>query len=387
MGLADPPLQGLESAMKKGEETGQVRAERLDEEEWTTVLEGFDDATLYQSWSYGAVRWGVPHLSHLVVTRGRQVVGAAQVRILRFPWGRSGIAYVPWGPLWRRRGGENGPENLRIVLRALYREYAVRRGLLLRIVPAEAAGESEPTLLSVLAAEGFQKQDRPAPYRTILVDLRPPLEELRKNLLSRWRRELAVAERKHLRVRQGGTPELFEVFLPLYQQMLKRKKFTPGVDILEFRSLQRRLPDPLKMQVFIAESEGEPVAGVVVSCIGERGIYLLGATGDRGLKSRGSFLLHWRAMQWLKERGARSYDLGGIDPEANPGGYHFKKGLAGRDVSHLGRFEACENRWSQLLTRSGDQVSRVSGHVPVPFKRFLRKALSPLHRAESGCVR
>jgi hypothetical protein len=40
-------------------------------------------------------------------------------------------------------------------------------------------------------------------------------------------------------------------------------------------------------------------------------------------------------MLWLKEHGARGYDLGGIDPEANPGGYHFKSGFGGVDMTQL----------------------------------------------------
>jgi lipid II:glycine glycyltransferase (peptidoglycan interpeptide bridge formation enzyme) len=35
-----------------------------------------------------------------------------------------------------------------------------------------------------------------------------------------------------------------------------------------------------------------------------------------------------------------AYDLGGIDPDGNPGVYHFKSGLGGRDITCAGPFQA-----------------------------------------------
>ena len=86
------------------------------------------------------------------------------------------------------------------------------------------------------------------------------------------------------------------------------------------------------------------MAGLVASAMGDSAVYLLGATSDSGLNSKGAFLLQWTWIQWLKENGCESYDLGGIDPERNPGVYHFKSGLAGLDVTAglpAGRLQQC----------------------------------------------
>ena len=61
----------------------------------------------------------------------------------------------------------------------------------------------------------------------------------------------------------------------------------------------------------------------------------LGATSDDGLNAKGAYLLQWTLIQWLKENGIKWYDLGGIDPEGNPGVYSFKRGLSGTDVSSI----------------------------------------------------
>ena len=77
--------------------------------------------------------------------------------------------------------------------------------------------------------------------------------------------------------------------------------------------------------------------------MGDSAIYLLGATSDDGLNAKGSYLLQWTLIQWLKENGVRWYDLGGIDPEGNPGVYYFKRGFSGADVCQLTPLVACKH--------------------------------------------
>ena len=47
----------------------QVEVDRATTAEWSSMLDLFDDANLYQTWSYGAVRWGRKNLSHLAVAK------------------------------------------------------------------------------------------------------------------------------------------------------------------------------------------------------------------------------------------------------------------------------------------------------------------------------
>ena len=61
----------------------QVEVDRVTPAEWSSMLDLFDDANLYQTWSYGAVRWGRKNLSHVVLKRNDEVVGIAQLRIVR----------------------------------------------------------------------------------------------------------------------------------------------------------------------------------------------------------------------------------------------------------------------------------------------------------------
>src|SRR5208283_5725305 len=126
------------------------------------------------------------------------------------------------------------------------------------------------------------------------------------------------------------------------------------------------------MRIVICEDKGVPVAGLVASAMGNSAIYLLGATSDDGLNSKGAYLSQWTLIRWLKERGAKSYDLGGIDPETNPGVYHFKRGFSGADVCHINPLVASDSAVSSAIVKAGLAVQRT-----------LRGSLSRLSLARS----
>ncbi len=92
---------------------------------------------------------------------------------------------------------------------------------------------------------------------------------------------------------------------------------------------------------------------LVASAIGDSAIYLLGATSDAGLHSKGAYLLHWHLIDWLKAKGTRWYDLGGIDPERNPGVYQFKKGFSGADVCQIEPLVMYESAVSFAMVKAG----------------------------------
>ena len=330
-----------------------VEIDRVTRNEWSSLLLQFDDATIYQTWSYGSVRWGRHNLSHLVLKRGDEVVGLAQVAIKKMPVINAGIAYIPWGPLWQPKAAEKDTGILQNLIQALKDEYIMRRGLLLRIAPCVIENDSLD-VATIFSSEGFQRNLSFSPYRTLLLDLTPSLEELRKGMAQKWRNQLNRAEKNGLKVIEGTEDRLYHIFLTLQKEMLDRKEYLPGVDYDEFREIQKDLPEPLKMRIIVCEFQGKPVSTSIGSAIGNTGIYLLGATGTEGLNLKGSYLLQWRMIQWLKDKGCRWYDLGGINPEKNPGVYHFKAGLSGKDVCHIGQFEICPSVLSRIVVKFGE---------------------------------
>lgn len=333
----------------------------IDAPEWCQILEQFDDANIYQTWSYDEVRCGRDKISHLLLKKNGDVVAVAQARIVTVPLIKAGIAYVRWGPLWCRHDDKPNPETFCQAIRALRNEYACKRGLVLRLYPAVFDNE-QSCFLPILKQEGFSLFSKEKLSRTLILDLRLPLEELRKGLRPHWRRYLKVAEKNGLDIVEGIDDRVFETFVKIYREMVARKRFPEPNDINEFRLIQERLPDKYKMKVLLCRSGGEVCAGLVCSVIGNTAVYLFGATSDYGLKLRGAYLLHWKLIEWLKENGVESYDLNGIDPVVNPGTYKFKAdlcGINGKDVYFLGRFDSCTNVLSHSCVASGDSLRMI----------------------------
>lgn len=335
-----------------------VEIDRVDEHAWHCILGMFEDANLAQTWSYGAARWGGGNLSHILLKRDGEIVAAAQAVIRRVPLVGAGMAYVKCGPLWQRRGKPRDLEMLRQVLRAL-REFYIRRcGLLLRIFPAPTT-EDIGAMRSIFKKEGFERDFSIGTPRTVFMDLSHSLEDLRSSLKPTWRRNLVLAERNNLFIKHGVSDELFDSFVTLYRQMLGRKRIVGVVRIDYFKEMQRTLPEALKMRVMICEHQGEAIAGLVVPYIGNTAQNVLAATGDRGLDLRGSYLLHWRMLEWLKAQGCRWYDLDAVNHAFYPGISQFKMGFAGRlgcEAERVGRFEYCASTPSRLSIRAGEQL-------------------------------
>lgn len=346
----------------RGLEAGySAEVDTVDEAAWYQLLGRFDDANIYQTWAYGLVRNGRQNISHLVLRREDQVVAIAQCRIEKLPGIGAGIAYVMWGPVWRPRGLRPEPEVFRQAIRALRHEYAGRRGLLVRIYPTLFEEESAE-FLTILQEEGFGTGGSKQRARTIVMDITSPADEIRKGLRPHWQRELKVAEKQKVEIHDGDDDESFGLFIGMYKEMVARKRFREPNDIQEFREIQRRLPIEFKMKILLCHSPEGLCAGMIASCVGATAVYLFGATSTMGMKTRGSYLLQWSFIQWLKEQGVSQYDLNGINPEANPGTYKFKSDLAGdrgRDVRFLGRFESCENMVSFACVSIGERLRAI----------------------------
>ncbi|HSA94597.1 MAG TPA: hypothetical protein VLJ16_01005, partial [Acidobacteriota bacterium] len=81
----------------------------------------------------------------------------------------------------------------------------------------------------------------------------------------------------------------------------------------------------------------------------------LGATGNRGLSSKASFLLWWEMIKDARARGADYCDTATVHEGRNPGGHFFKQGLAGKDAQEsrfVGRFDAYRSRLLFLLMKT-----------------------------------
>ena len=229
----------------------------MPEPEWHAISELFDDASIYQSRAYAEICWRRSKLTHLVLRKANDVVAAAQIRLVKLPVIKAGIAYIRWGPMFRRKGRPVDPEIFESALTALREEFGRRQGLLLRLIPNVYVGDPwEATIRRTLLTQEFTEDPQTSPYRTLRVDLKPSMEEVRKGFHQRWRNKLKNAEKAGYTVSHEDSDAYYAQFLVAYDQMMARKRFPTTVDVREFAELQHRLREPQRMQIFHCTRDG-----------------------------------------------------------------------------------------------------------------------------------
>ncbi|MBN1981888.1 MAG: peptidoglycan bridge formation glycyltransferase FemA/FemB family protein [Chitinivibrionales bacterium] len=352
-------------------------ATTLSQHEWTSILSQFSDASICQSWEYGAVRWGSGALHHILLKKNQTVVAAAQVRLLKLPMIPVRMAYIATGPVWKPRFLKPDHQNYRLILAALAHEYCVKQNSSFIVLKSQEFKESNSAISAISRDERFyQLSHFFSPNRqTIFVDLRPTEEELRKQLDKKWRHSLKCAEKEELAIAEGYDDKLFTTFIGLYTELKKSKGFI-GVDVEEFKKIQSMSDKNNRMRITICYHQGRPVSGSVCSLMGDTVIGLLSATNAEGRKVRAYYLLQWDEILWARKAGALRYDLNGINPKRNPSVYHFKAGLNGVERTFAGVFfygKTLFHSWSVLALQS--LLTVIHSVVHFQRKRNVKKSV------------
>jgi hypothetical protein len=328
-------------------QNGSTRAARpevvgLDRSQWQLAVRPFADYSYRQSRAYGehlAAKRGATS-EHVAIRCGDETVALADVRIKRLPMIGGGLAYISGGPLVRRLDSpDDALERLDLSLEALVAEFVHGRGLTLRVVAPIGLPEENEAVAGRLQAAGFVRAERGKHYRTVLLDVDRPADEIRSSLHRHWRRHLNGSERNDLEVTFGTEPDRFEVIARMSEALRARKGFELDLDARFYADVQRDLDEEDRLVVGLVMKDGTPVAGNITAIHGDAAVYLVGASTEAGLENKAGYLMHWRTIELIRERGVPWYDLGGIDPVANPGVTSFKLRTNGVDVTAAGPFE------------------------------------------------
>ena len=177
---------------------------------------------------------------------------------------------------------------------------------------------------------------------TVIVDLSQPLELIMEQMKPKWRYNARLAIKKGVTVRRAGVEESV-VFYRLLEETAARDGiaihgYNYYRDILESDWYMGVKPD---IRLYLAEHDGEILAGIVTLFRGSYAVYLYGASSDKKRNLMAPYALQVKAMEDAKEFGCDDYDLFGIPPDENPshpmaGLYRFKTGFGGVVVHRVG---------------------------------------------------
>lgn len=332
---------------------------------WDEILENFEDSSLEQCAHYARARWPRRDEAGPVVRdKHGNPVAMARVATARLPIIGGGVAYVKFGPVWRRRGDALEPARYREAIGAIVDLYVRRRGLLLTVHPRPHP-EAQEIETQILKEFGFRQRRPSADRHRYIVKLIANESERRSALGTNWRRNLVKAEREGFRVAEESSVNAILSFQSLHAEMVARKNASQSDPIHLLARLVADLPSQLKPRIFLASLTGEVVAGAVVARHGDVAYYLYGATSDRGVAVRAGYFLQWHITGLLADEGAELYDLGGA--VGSHGLERFKQGLLGKaaqPVEMAGEWDFWEGTVGRLRGDILHRVRRMTTRTP-----------------------
>lgn len=275
---------------------------------------------LVQSWDYAQAKAeidGVSAKRGVFAIDGQPI--AIMVALRRLP----GIWRLNRGPLLLR---EVTPTEQVELLRVIGRVFS---GRLLAIAPDLEAGGRH---WLALAEFGFRPR-KCLPWTTVWLDLTQSAEALRGGLSGKWRNALSFAERAGLEFLAEQGDDGFAWMVARHQEAMQTKGYS-STPVAMLHALRAEAA----LFVFRASLGGVAVGGIGVARHGTGATYLVGWNGGEGRNVKANQFLLWQAVIWLRARGVKQFDLGGIDESQQPGIAEFKLGMGGRRVELAGEF-------------------------------------------------
>ena len=330
-----PSASARDAGVVIGTDSGlTLREGGIDARSWDKWLAAASYPTLEQAWAYGEAMEGVSpyHAIRLTLwpTEDDGAKGQPLAIAQAHEWRLFGlrIAKLTRGPLFLRPVTDDQRRSALRLIKSRWRLYRLQALFWTPELEGEA-GHAD------MRALGLRRVI--TGYHTPVLDLSPPIEDLRRGLHGKWRNQLKAAEgsRLRLKVAKGGLD--LNTLLMHHERDRKKRRFpAPSAAFTKLMiDLDR---DRNVASVHSAWLAGEMVAGVLIIRHGRTAVNFMAWSGKTGRKLNAGNLLLWTAIKALKEQGAEQFDLGGVDGRAMPGISRFKMGLSGRLIGLSGTY-------------------------------------------------
>ena len=308
----------------------QARAHILQLSAWGTLKSAF-------GWSATQVE----------INDNGHIIAGAQILFRSLPFHLGTMAYIPMAPYIKH----NTPDTEKHLWNLIDTEAKKHGARFLKWEPGIYLPEDEQPDFKRL---GFHPSPQTVqPPRTVLIDIRGDDDTILSRMNQGTRRKIRTGEKKGVRFYQGSREDVTK-FTRMMNTTGTRNEF--GVHQPEYYEKAFELfPDDAAL--FLAEHEGDDLAGIMVFALGRYAIYLYGASSNIKRNLMATYGIQWEAIQWARQRGCIYYDMWGIPDEDETtleaefenrsdglwGVYGFKRGWGGEVVRSLGAWDKVYN--------------------------------------------
>ena len=206
---------------------------------------------------------------------------------------------------------------------------------------------------TVLAPPELNNEDTVQPKDTLVLELDKTVEQLLADMHPKTRYNIALANKKGVKMRVSQKQEDLKHFLSLIKKTASRQQINTHSEKY-YQILWQSLLKNNTGKLYLAEINGKIVAANLLIEFGNAVTYLHGASDYEHRKFMAPHLLQWQAIKDAKENNFEIYDFWGIAPAdgSKPkweGFTRFKKGFGGRIISYPGTKIFVYNRqWYSL---------------------------------------
>lgn len=185
------------------------------------------------------------------------------------------------------------------------------------------------------------------PEWTQMLDISKSEETLLKEMKSKTRYNIRLAEKKGVTVKEESTNEGFEKFIQLYFETTERQKYYGHT-----KQYHNIIWDQLKngtAHILIAYYEGKPLSAYELFYFNKTLYYPYGGSSEEHRDVMASNLIMWEAIKLGKKLGATNFDMWGslapdYDPQSPWSGFtKFKEGYGTHFVEFVGSYDLVIN--------------------------------------------
>lgn len=280
-----------------------------------------------------------------IMDKGKIIAGALIIKY-ELPFNRSYL-YIPRGPVlgWDKIKNSDkinqDQESLMMILDEVKKFGQNENSIFLRIDPEIEAKDNHFEFWKQI---GFTKSPKEIqPKMTVVLDLLQPHEQILKNMKSKTRYNIHLAERKGVKIKISTNISGIDTFYDLMLKTSRRDNFYPHTK-KHYQDLIKILGLKNIAKIFLAEYKKKIIAATIVSFFGQKAIYLHGASDNEYRNLMSTYLLQWQAISEAKKAGCKLYDFGGVVPESEnkhawAGISRFKRGFGGREQEFIGAWD------------------------------------------------
>ena len=298
------------------------------------------------AWGDLKARTGWAPVRYLVEERGTGAPrGAISVLLRRLPLPgiRLYLGYAPRGPVIDYADEAAMSELFASVAGDLRRRGAIA----LKIDPDVAADRID--VVDRLERLGLRRMTRGLGFEGVQprfvfrLPLRGPAEEIMASFQPKTRYNIRLAQRRGVTVRVGTTREDLRTFYRILVETARRDRFLVRAESY-YQDMWELLVEKRLARLFLADHEGETLAGTMAFILGDKAWYVYGASSNARREVMPNYLLQWTMIRWAKDSGCNLYDFRGVSGNLDPsdplyGLFRFKKGFGAEFTEFIGEFD------------------------------------------------